>query len=93
MATGPGLAQSTSFTAWMEELDLLVRARYPLLYLVSWEEHRVDMMLGDLARNICGERVAIGTWPRAVLMWVGIAGDRGTDVVDHRVDTRSASVE
>jgi hypothetical protein len=35
---------------WLEELDILIRARYPLLYLVSWEEHRVDAILTDLAR-------------------------------------------
>src|SRR5262249_21159379 len=31
------------------ELDLLVRARYPLIYLVSWEEPRVDGILEALA--------------------------------------------
>ncbi|MCE9670712.1 AAA family ATPase [Myxococcus stipitatus] len=35
---------------WLEELDLLVRARYPLLYLLTWEEHRVDAVLAELAR-------------------------------------------
>jgi ATP-dependent 26S proteasome regulatory subunit len=36
---------------WLEELDILVRARYPLLYLVSWEEQRVESLLADLARS------------------------------------------
>ncbi|MBJ6764575.1 AAA family ATPase [Myxococcaceae bacterium JPH2] len=36
---------------WLEELDILIRARYPLLYLVSWEEHRVEAVLADLARS------------------------------------------
>ncbi len=36
---------------WLEELDILIRARYPLLYLVSWEEHRVDSILSELARS------------------------------------------
>ena len=31
------------------ELDTLVRARYPFVYLVSWEEQRVDRILGELA--------------------------------------------
>jgi ATP-dependent 26S proteasome regulatory subunit len=35
---------------WLEEFDLLIRARYPLLYLVSWEEHRVDAILKERAR-------------------------------------------
>lgn len=37
--------------AWLEELDVLVRARYPLLYLVSWEEQRVDAIVAELARS------------------------------------------
>ena len=32
-------------------LDTLVRARYPFVYLVSWEEQRVDSILGELARR------------------------------------------
>ncbi len=36
---------------WVEEIDILIRARYPLLYLVSWEEHRVDTVLAELARS------------------------------------------
>ena len=34
----------------VRQIDLLVRARYPLLYLVSWEEQRVEAMLGRLAK-------------------------------------------
>jgi len=37
--------------AFVQELDVLVRARYPLLYLVSWEEQRLDAILADLARS------------------------------------------
>ena len=33
----------------MRELDTLIRARYPLLYLVSWEEQRLDSILEELA--------------------------------------------
>jgi hypothetical protein len=33
------------------ELDTLVRARYPLIHLASWEEQRLDAVLEDLARN------------------------------------------
>jgi len=32
------------------DLDILIRARYPLIYLVSWEEARVDAILQDIAR-------------------------------------------
>jgi ATP-dependent 26S proteasome regulatory subunit len=33
----------------VRELDTLIRARYPLLYLVSWEEQRLDSILEELA--------------------------------------------
>ena len=36
---------------FVRELDTLVRARYPLVYLVSWEEQRVDGHLEELARE------------------------------------------
>jgi SpoVK/Ycf46/Vps4 family AAA+-type ATPase len=35
---------------FLRDLDTMVRARYSLLYLVSWEEPRVDAILEDLAR-------------------------------------------
>jgi AAA+ superfamily predicted ATPase len=38
-------------TDFLRQIDLLVRARYPLLYLVSWEEQRVEAMLGRLAKS------------------------------------------
>ncbi|WP_043435762.1 AAA family ATPase [Cystobacter fuscus] len=50
MTTRSAIPRSAPFAAWMEELDLLIRARYPLLYLVSWEEHRVEALLGEVAR-------------------------------------------
>src|SRR5687767_14383128 len=34
-----------------KELDVLIRARYPLIYLVSWEEHRAEAMLAALAQR------------------------------------------
>jgi ATP-dependent 26S proteasome regulatory subunit len=34
----------------VRELDTLIRARYPLLYLVSYEEARLDAVLEELAR-------------------------------------------
>src|SRR5690606_29642250 len=37
--------------AFLAELDTLVRARYPLLYLVSPEEQRVDGFLHELAQR------------------------------------------
>ncbi len=36
---------------FITEIDTLIRARYPLLYLVTWEEQRVEAMLGDIAKT------------------------------------------
>ena len=44
---------------FVRELDTLVRARYPLVYLVSWEEQRLDTILADLART---HGKALFTW-------------------------------
>lgn len=40
---------STSSPRFVQELDTLVRARYPLLWLVTWEEQRLDATLEGLA--------------------------------------------
>ena len=42
----PAPAQHPRF---VQDLDILIRARYPLVYLVSWEESRLDAILQDLA--------------------------------------------
>ena len=38
--------------AFLREISTLIRARYPLLYLVSWEEQRVDALLDSVAKNM-----------------------------------------
>jgi len=43
-------AKPASMPAFVREIDTLVRARYPLLYLVSFEEARLVSLLQDLAR-------------------------------------------
>jgi ATP-dependent 26S proteasome regulatory subunit len=35
----------------MTELEVLIRAKYPLIYVLSWEEKRVQAMLGDIAER------------------------------------------
>jgi ATP-dependent 26S proteasome regulatory subunit len=35
----------------IEEINIMIRARYPLIYVVTWEEKRVENMLLELARN------------------------------------------
>ena len=54
---------------FVQELDTLVRARYPLVYLVSSEEQRVEAILGDLAR----------THAKALLGWSATKGFRRLD--------------
>lgn len=49
--TRPAAAPTPPVPAFVHELDVHVRARYPLLYLVSWEEQRVDGVLEQLARQ------------------------------------------
>ncbi len=34
-----------------EELDVLIRARYPVIYIVSWEEPRVERHLRRIAES------------------------------------------
>lgn len=36
---------------FQQEIDELIRARYPLLYVVSWEEERVRRLLAEVARG------------------------------------------
>jgi ATP-dependent 26S proteasome regulatory subunit len=33
----------------MAEIDILIRARYPIIYIVSWEEERVEQAIWDIA--------------------------------------------
>jgi len=36
---------------FVSDLDTLIRARYPLIYLVTWEEQRLDAVLTDVAQS------------------------------------------
>jgi SpoVK/Ycf46/Vps4 family AAA+-type ATPase len=38
--------------AFLREISILIRARYPLLYLVSWEEQRVEALMDSVAKNL-----------------------------------------
>ncbi len=46
-----------------EELELLIRSRYPILYLVSWEEARSERLLRDLGTTL-GKKVYFWTITR-----------------------------
>jgi hypothetical protein len=43
--------QGTPSPAVVDELDVLIRARYPIIYVVSWEEARVEAHLQRIARK------------------------------------------
>jgi len=47
-AAAPPAAQQPRFVS---DLDVLIRARYPLIYLVSWEEQRLDAILDETAKR------------------------------------------
>ena len=44
-------AEASPVSAFVPQLELLVRARYPLLYLVTWEEQRLHDILEQLAKS------------------------------------------
>ena len=46
---GHGPAPSAVVTSKEGELETLVRARYPLIYIVAWEERRVETLLHSIA--------------------------------------------
>jgi hypothetical protein len=62
-------AQRRTPPRFVQELDTLVRARYPLVYLVTSEEQRLEAIVGDLAR----------THGKALLGWSVTKGFRRLD--------------
>ena len=58
----PGAAEGLGEQAdpQLKHLEVLVRARYPLLYLVSWEEARAEAMLRKLGESL-GKKVHFWT--------------------------------
>ncbi|MGD2180397.1 AAA family ATPase [Lusitaniella coriacea] len=64
---------TSSHHTLVEELDLAIRARYPLLYIVTVEEEPVDEVLQQVAAKT--------TPPRRVLYWDIVRGwgDNGAD--------------
>jgi AAA+ superfamily predicted ATPase len=52
----------------MREIDVLIRARYSLLYVVSWEERRV---LGALREIVVGQEKQFYTWSETMGLRTG----------------------
>jgi SpoVK/Ycf46/Vps4 family AAA+-type ATPase len=42
---------TTALSSFLQDLDTLIRARYPLLALVTWEEQRLDALVADVANS------------------------------------------
>ncbi len=53
------------------EIELLVRARYPILYLVTHEERRVEKLLLDVASRL-GKRLSVWTHTRGLVAGSGV---------------------
>lgn len=50
MSTAPTQSKSKSkLRSAQDELEILVRARYPIIYVVTWEEARVERQLREIA--------------------------------------------
>ena len=45
---------------FLDEIDVMIRARYPAIYVVTWEEARLEALLYDLARKQ-GKRLWVWT--------------------------------
>jgi AAA+ superfamily predicted ATPase len=83
-------------TPIQRELEVLIRARYPLLYVVSWEEERVEQQLAEIARAR-NKRFFIWTCTQGIVKYgQAVAPSKGTpgtadalaalDAVIHQVE-------
>ena len=50
----------------LKEIDVLIRARYPILYIVSWEEDRVTEALAKIGSDR-GKKTFVWTIDRGIL--------------------------
>ena len=48
-ATAKRAASNVTCAAAQQELDVLIRARYPIIYVLTWEEERVERCLREIA--------------------------------------------
>lgn len=66
---------------FLRDIDTLIRARYPLLYLVSWEEQRLDLLLAEVAQAHGKELVY---WTVTKGLFGGKGGVRAVDGAETR---------
>src|SRR5438270_6728527 len=48
---GNAMGDVTTASPSIQELEVLIRARYPVIYVVTWEETRVEEALAQIARR------------------------------------------
>lgn len=49
-----------------KEIEVFIRARYPIIYVVSWEEERVDEYLHDVANQL-GKKLFLWSTTRGII--------------------------
>src|SRR5271168_2066620 len=45
------VTSSAAFKQSRDELEVLIRARYPIIYVVTWEEERLEQRLLEIAKK------------------------------------------
>lgn len=89
------LRMTTSHPAREEELNILIRAKYPILYIVSWEERRIEQILrqvaGQLRKKLYGWTITDGL--RSLDGFDGLGPDPATCAPLRILDTIAASQE
>ena len=64
-----------STTELLKHIELLIRAKYSILYLVSWEESRVIQCLDDIAKKNFTPAKEVFTWSCTEGMKKGVEVD------------------
>ena len=59
-------ARASAQRTCAEELEVLIRARYPIIYLVSWEEERIEQYVARIAKKR-NKKVLIWTFTQGIV--------------------------
>ncbi len=83
------------------ELEVLIRAKYPLIYILSWEERRIESMLARIADRIKNPQRRLYAWTvTSGVMTADTVSPADVDpgarsalqVLDHIKDSREAAL-
>ena len=81
----------------IKEIDVLIRARYPLIYIQTYEEERVEQIVAKIGRNRGKEiycwSIARGIHPQGVPLQSKRAKDQATTEPAIALDTVVDSME